>query len=144
MLHLVRFAGTEAALRFGGRAVSALLGAILIAACGTLPAPGQASPEVVLNSYLVALQAGKCEQARAYATPSFVVGNGDLCGALDVLAFGPLTGPATPQDGEVIFSTTLTTSGDGASIPAGDSLWFYSLVRQPDGSWRIVGGGSGP
>jgi hypothetical protein len=78
------------------------------------------------------------------ATPSFVAGNGELCGVVDVMAFGPLTGPATPQDGEVVFSTTLTTSGDGVSILAGDTLWFYTLLRQPDGEWRLAGGGTGP
>jgi hypothetical protein len=117
---------------------------IVVAACGILPTAGQPPPEQVLNTYLAALQADDCERTRSLITPSFVAGNGDLCGMLDVLAVGPLSEPATPQDGELLFSTTLTTSGDGVSIEAGDTLWFYTLVRQPDGSWRIAGGGTGP
>lgn len=98
----------------------------------------------MLNAYLDALESDDCERARSLALPTFVVGNGELCGALDVLAFSQLMGPATPRDGEVIFSTTLTTRGDGVSIEEGDTLWFYQLVRQPNGAWRLAGGGTGP
>jgi hypothetical protein len=98
----------------------------------------------VLGAYLTALRAGDCDTARALTMSTFVVGNGELCGALHVSAFSSLTGPATPDDREVVFATTLTTNGDGASIPAGDITWFYALDQQPSGAWRLAGGGSGP
>jgi hypothetical protein len=117
-----------------------------ISACGSLISlpPDSSPPDVVLNAYLAALKAGDCETARALETPTLVVGNGELCGALEVRAFTPLHGPATPQDGEVVFSTVLTTKGGDVSMPDGDHDWFYTLIRQPNGSWRVAGGGSGP
>jgi hypothetical protein len=72
------------------------------------------------------------------------VGNGELCGVLDVTAFTGPDGGARPSDDELVYSTTLTTRGGDRSMPDGDHTWFYSLVRQPDGEWRIAGGGSGP
>ncbi len=138
--------GSRAAVvrRHGRQATLTLLAAAIIAACGTLPIPDQAPPDAVLSAYLAALRAGDCERTRSLATPAFVAGNGDLCGVLDVTAFTSLTGPATPDGGEVVFSTTLTTRGGDVSMPDGDHTWFYTLIRQPDGAWRIAGGGSGP
>lgn len=132
--------------RRGRNAALTLLAVAAIAACGprTVLPPDSAPPAVVLNAYLTALLAGDCDTARALATPTFFRGNGELCGGPDVSAFTPLRGPATPRDGEVVFSTTLTTRGGDGSMPDGDNLWFYSLVRQPNGAWRLAGGGSGP
>lgn len=124
-------------------AALSILTSALVAACGNIPVADQSRPEVVLTRYLAALEAGDCERTRSLATPSFIV-NGDLCGVLDVVAYGPLTEPATPQDGEVIYSTTLTTRGGDVSMPDGDHTWFFSLHRQPNGAWRVAGGGSGP
>ena len=50
---------------------------------------------------------------------------------------------ATPGN-EAIFSTNLITEGGDASLPDGLHTWFYTLIRQADGAWRLVGGGSGP
>jgi hypothetical protein len=104
--------------------------------------PDSASPATVLDAYLTALTGNDCQTARALGTSSF--GNGELCGAVHVSTYSVDPTPAMPTDGEVIFATTLTTSGDGASIAAGDVTWFYDLVRQSNGAWRIIGGGSGP
>ena len=117
-----------------------------LAGCGSgaaLP-PDSAPPEVVLTAYLIALKAGDCGTAHQLADPSFTRSNGDLCGDLHVSAFSPLTGPATPRDGEVVFSTELTTSGGDFSMRDGQHTVFYTLDRQPNGVWRISGGGSGP
>jgi hypothetical protein len=120
---------------------------LIVAGCwssrAVLP-PDSAPPAAVLDAYLKALNGGDCQTARALVTSTFTVGNGELCGAVRVSAYSVNPTPATPPDGEVIFATTLTTSGDGVSIPAGDVTWFYDLVHQPSGAWRIVGGGSGP
>jgi hypothetical protein len=133
------------------RGLAGLLAALVlavgvVAACrsGAVQIPDSAPPAVVLDVYLRALEAGDCDAARALATSTFVVGNGELCGVLDVTGFNGLTGPAVPRDGEVVFSTTLTTGGDDRSIQEGDQTWFYTLVRQPNGAWRLAGGGSGP
>jgi hypothetical protein len=121
-----------------------------VPACSHIPSstpagsPGVAPPEVVLSDYLAALQAGDCRTAHQFATSTFIVGNGELCGVLHVSAFTPLTGPATPRDGEVVFSSELTTSGGDVSMPDGQHTWFYTLDRQSNGAWRITGGGSGP
>jgi hypothetical protein len=134
--------------RRGGRAAAlSLVAAMVVVACGihaALP-PDTAPPDVVLNAYLTALRESDCETAHALATSTFVKGNGELCGDLHVAAFTVDGPPATPPDGEVIFATTLTTSGSGdGSVPAGEVTWFYSLVQQPGGAWRLTGGGSGP
>lgn len=107
--------------------------------------PGRdATPSEVLNAYLGALQAGDCQAAHALATSTFVRGNGDLCGVLTLTAYTLAGKPAQPGDGEVIFSTALTTEGGDGSMPDGRHTWFYSLMKQPSGDWRLVGGGSGP
>lgn len=121
---------------------------LLLAACSrgqsvALPAK-DAAPAEVLTTYLQALRSGDCQSAHALATSSFVHGNGELCGDLTVSAYTPLGEPATPRDGEVVFGTNLTTKGGDGSMPDGNHTWFYTLDRQPDGTWRIVGGGSGP
>lgn len=132
--------------RCGRGAALALLALTTVAACGspTILPPDSASPALVLDAYMKALRSGDCATSRALSTQTFVVGNGELCGALHVTAFTALGGPATPRDGEVVFSTTVTTRGGDASMPDGDHLWFYTLTRQPSGAWRLSGGGTGP
>jgi len=107
--------------------------------------PVSAPPDVVLDAYLQALLAGDCATAHTLVTATFIIGNGELCGALTVTAarIDPV-GPARPSDHEVVFGTTLTTVGGDASMPDGEQTWFYDLQRQPDGAWRLTGGGSGP
>jgi cellulase/cellobiase CelA1 len=136
-----------------GLVVLALLTLAATAACSpaapvpsaaTLPPP-TAAPEVVLDAYLRALVAGDCDTGRKLATATFAKGNGELCGDTHVSAYQINPVPARPNAGEVVFSTTVTTTGtaDGSILP-GAMTWFYSLDQQPDGSWRLVGGGSGP
>jgi hypothetical protein len=76
--------------------------------------------------------------------PPFGFGNGELCGHTTVRSFAFDGPPATPSDNEVVFATTLDTTGSAGSIEPGSLTWFYDLLRQPDGAWRIAGGGSGP
>jgi hypothetical protein len=119
--------------------------AIAFSSCGSRAAmpPDSAPADVVLRAYLSALLAGDCDRAHAFATPTFTFGNGELCGGLHVSAVGPVGEPAA-AGAERVFAVTLTTSGDGVSIRAGEVTWFYSLVLQSTGAWRLVGGGSGP
>ena len=132
----------------GARRVAAVGGRPL-AGTGRLEAPRcrarGGAPEVVLDAYFGALVAGDCDTGRKLATATLVYGNGDLCGATRVSAYEINSVPARPNAAEVVFSTTVTTTGtaDG-SIHPGAMTWFYSLDKQPDGSWRLVGGGSGP
>jgi hypothetical protein len=133
-----------------GRVVPGVLALSLLVACSNTPVrsvpmpPSDATPARVLTTYLQALRAGDCPTARALGTSTFVPGNGELCGHLTVKANTPLGTPAERGDGEVIFSTVLTTDGGDDSMPDGDHIWFYSLKRQPAGMWRLIAGGSGP
>lgn len=108
------------------------------------PPPAGASHALVLETYLQALVAEDCDTAHTLGVDTFTVGNGELCEAVDVTAFEPIGEPAGPHDGEVTYSTVLTTSGtrDG-SIQPGRLTWFYSLANR-EGEWRLIGGGSGP
>jgi hypothetical protein len=127
--------------------LGSLLLALVLGGCGPavqLP-PDSAAPAVVLDAYLRALVAGDCNTGRQLATESFGKGSGELCGNARVSAYRIDGEPARPSADEVVFSTTLTTAGsDDGSIEPGEIIWFYSLDRQPNGSWRIVGGGTGP
>jgi hypothetical protein len=131
--------------RLGAVVVSALL---VVAACarpGFSVPPDSAPPEVVLATYLRALVVGDCAAGKALGTATFRLGNGELCGATSVSSF-TIQGPAPdPNATELVFATMLVTTGtaDG-SIQPGSMTWFYDLRREPDGSWRLVGGGSGP
>ena len=98
----------------------------------------------MLEAYLEALVAGDCTTTRALSTDAGRQGNGDLCGGVRVSAYRIAGEPATPNDHEVVFGTTVQTTGGDVSLPDGPHTWFYDLVRQPDGAWRIAGGGSGP
>lgn len=109
--------------------------------------PDSAAPEVVLDTYLRALAAGDCETGRKLGAGMFLAGDdGDLCGQTRVTAYQLAPGePAHPNASEDVFAVELTTTGsDDGTIRPGGLAWFYSLDRQPDGTWRITGGGSGP
>jgi hypothetical protein len=133
---------------------AALAAACLLCASGCgrestirLPDP-DAPPDVVLVTYLQALRAGDCPTAQSLVTSTFTIGNGELCGALDVVSFRQPSSPPSAThgdgDGEVVFSTVLTVRGGDVSMPDGEHVWFYVLRQQDDGEWRLVGGGSGP
>lgn len=126
---------------------AALLVGLIVIACASLrPVPSiGAPPRDVLVAYLDALVANDCASARQFVVQTFTKGSGELCGAVRVTRASIVDGdPAMPNPTEVEFATTLTTNGDGASIPPGDITWFVVLDRQPNGAWRITGGGSGP
>ena len=130
---------------------------VLLIAAACAPAGAESSPdaiaippdaapaETVLQTYLSALLLGDCATAHQLTTPTFRKGNGELCGFVRVTNARIDGAPATPSATETVFGTTLTTDGDGGkSIEAGELMWFYDLIRQPSGAWRIAGGGSGP
>ena len=121
---------------------------LAVAGCGASsvsPPPDSAAPDVVLGVYLDALVRGDCSAGQTLGTSTFVFGNGDLCGHTKVSAFSVASPPAEPNPTQVVFATTLVTSGtsDG-SISPGSITWFYTLKLQPSGSWRLAGGGGGP
>jgi hypothetical protein len=120
---------------------------ILLAACARSPValpPDSAPPAVVLDAYLTAIQAGNCEGARALATPKFSDGTDSYCRGVRVTGFGALVDPAQPNTSEVEFSLEVKTSGGDQTVPDGWHTWFFSLVRQAGGAWRVDGGGDGP
>ena len=119
---------------------------LMLAACAptAVLTPTSTDPGVVLDTYLRALLAGDCDTGGKLATESFRKGNGELCGLTRVMAYR-IDGSVQPSPNEVVFSSRLTTTGTpDHSIVPGEMIWFYSLHRQPDGSWRLAGGGSGP
>lgn len=128
-----------------------LLTATATASCSPAPAapafsmpPASAGADVVLDTYLRAVVAGDCADARRLTTATFGKGSGELCGDPGVSAYKVNPVPAGGAT-ELVYATTVTTgdSSDG-SIRAGSMTWFYDLVKQPDGTWRVAGGGSGP
>jgi hypothetical protein len=150
--------GTTARGGFGGMSlrrfgllVLVLSNTAVAAGCSAAPPraaislpPASAGAEVVLDAYLRALVADDCDTGRRLATATFAWGSGELCGATRVTAYTINPVPAGSAT-EKVFATTITTSGtaDG-SIQAGAMTWFYDLMQQADGSWRLAGGGSGP
>lgn len=108
--------------------------------------PTTAGPEAVLDAYLRTLLAGDCSTGRRLWVPvAHQTGDGDLCGDAWVWSYRIDGPPATLSASEADYAVTLTTTGSGdGSISAGQITWFYGLIQQPDGSWRIAGGGSGP
>jgi len=120
---------------------------MLVAGCATfIPPPASASPDVVLTAYLDALVHGDCSAGKALGSAHFVqVGGGELCGATQVKSFRIGGAAPSPFSDEVVYATTLVTTGSAdGSVPPGTLTRFYDLKRQSDGAWRLVGGGSGP
>lgn len=124
---------------------------VLVALCGlaactrapkSLPAAG-ATPRQVLDAYLLALQAGDCATANAYAVDRFLA-DGELCGRVNVLAYRSDAYRAQASPDEVVLAETLTIKGGDESLPDGAHEWFYTLRRQPSGAWRLSTAGSGP
>jgi hypothetical protein len=123
-----------------------VLTAALVAGCAgpsiTAP-PTSAAPSVVLETYLRAFEAGNCGAGRQVWHASGDAG--DLCGATTLSAYQFTGPPATPSATEVEYAVDLTTTGTGdGSVQPGQTLWFFQLDRQADGSWRITQAGSGP
>jgi hypothetical protein len=130
------------------RRTTLIVVAILVASCSAStfsPPPDSAGPDVVLRAYLDGLVKGDCSAGRLLGIATFDASNGDLCGHTNVRSYTVLGAPPPPNTTEAVFATTLVTSGtpDG-SIQPGSLTWFYQLKRQPSGSWRLAGGGSGP
>jgi hypothetical protein len=127
---------------------------MVVAACGEgqesatggrqLP-PDSAPPDVVLQAYLEAVRVGDCATAGHFVVPAtFRKGNGELCGGIHLHGYRQSGVPLTPNANEILVGMTLTTDGSSdGSIPAGDLLCTYDLVRQPTGAWRIVAAGQG-
>jgi hypothetical protein len=114
------------------------------AGCRIVLPPDSASPGVVLNAYLGALQAGDCDAASRLATPGYARETVAFCGGVRVTAFSVYSNPAILGDNEIEYGLSLTTSGGDETLPDGSHTWFYSLVRPSGGPWRVEGGGGGP
>ena len=136
-----------------GRGAAALLSAALTAllvSCGhaqpaALPTPTMTSPDSVLEAYLAAFKQGDCVRTEALTAGTFRVGNGQLCGSVTISDYRN-DGFATTADDSRVYSVRLVVSQGSAdgTVPEGDVTWFYSLTRQPDATWLLTGGGSGP
>ena len=87
--------------RSAAAAAVALTTLVGLAACThapkSLPSAG-ATPRQVLDAYLLALQAGDCATANAYAVDRFLA-DGELCGRVNVLAYRTDPYRAQPSPG---------------------------------------------
>jgi len=103
-----------------------------------------AAAVAILDTYLQALVVGDCTMADEFTAAAFEMGNGELCGDVQVSKHSSPKQLSTPNPDERDFEVTLTTDGstDG-SVPPGELTWFYVVQRQPGGGWLITGGGSG-
>ena len=136
-------------IRGGSACVVFAVGLFVTGGCGgpseRVPLPPRgAGPDVVMDAYLTALRAGDCDTTAALGVPPFGFGNGALCGHLTVEAVTRDGAPAEPNPDERVYATTVSVSDGDPSMEDGEHLWFYSLRRQPDGSWRLAGGGTAP
>lgn len=115
-----------------------------IATLSAIP-PDSAQPEVVLEAYLRASQAGDCTTAKQLTMP--LVLNQDyveLCGATRVTAFA-IVGVRAPVDPETTrltarLSITRTFPGSSTGLSADAINGTYFLQRQSNGAWRIIEG----
>jgi hypothetical protein len=113
-------------------------------ATGVQTAPDPTSPGQVVDAYLTAFRVGDCDEGGRWTSESFP-GNGDLCGFVTIDDY-TVNGAATPTPDQQVFAVDLHVtkgSADG-TVPEGEVTWFYQLNRQADGTWKIIGGGSGP
>ena len=128
-------------------ALSAAAILVLLAGCARSPVvlpPASASPAIVLDAYLDALQSGDCRVARALATAGFADQSDAFCSGVRVTAYSVFPDPSIVNGNYVEFTLSLTTSGRDETLLAGSHTWFYALTRQTGGAWRVDGGGDGP
>jgi hypothetical protein len=104
--------------------------------------PDSAPPEVVLDAYLRALQAGDCDTAGKLTIPRlFGPSMVDLCGVTGVPAFSVLGDPVVVDPDTVRMRVSLAITGTNHGLAAGEITFTYFLQQQPTGAWRIVDGG---
>ncbi|MEJ7648339.1 MAG: hypothetical protein WKF57_04710 [Nakamurella sp.] len=119
---------------------------------GTPSDPGSETPDLrtplsVVTGYLAAARAGRCEEAAAtyWGPPPAVGERGDLCDStISDFDVGPREAPSASARTDVVAATLTTDGSSDQTVPPGTIVWFYQLERQPDGTWRIIEGGSGP
>jgi hypothetical protein len=103
------------------------------------------SPAIVLGEYLAAWRAGDCVAASRLGTVTFAAHRAQQCDAIHLDAYAVNPTPARPDPSLAEYAVRLTTDGsaDGTVRP-GQLTWFFSVTRQPDGTWRLSDAGSGP
>lgn len=106
----------------------------------TIP-PDSAPPEVVLDAYLRALQAGDCRTASQLTNPlvlnkEYV----DLCAVTRVTAFSILGDPAVVDPYTVRLRASITITGTANGILPGEIAETFFVQQQPSGAWRIIEG----
>jgi hypothetical protein len=103
------------------------------------------SPAIVLGECLGAWRAGDCIGASRLTTATFAAHRAKQCDAIHLMAYSINPTPARPDPALAEYAVRLTTGGspDG-TVPPGAVTWFFSLARQPDGTWRLSDAGGGP
>ena len=61
-----------------------------------------------------------------------------------VTGYSVFADPSIVNVNYVEFTLSMTTLGGDETVTDGSHTWFYSLVRQVGGAWRVGNGGGGP
>ncbi|GAA2022799.1 hypothetical protein WDZ16_12715 [Pseudokineococcus marinus] len=142
--------------------VLVLIPLLAVAGCGGPRVPTLAAgspPEVVVATYLAAVQAGDEDAARSLSTPEHEASGSGLAAGPAVsirdLLLEPAeerptdedapTGesPAGGHDEAVDVRATFVLGGGDASLPDGPTVWSFLLVRDDGGPWLVTGEGGG-
>ena len=115
-----------------------------------VPLPGaDATPEEVVTAYIKAFNAGDCDSMAALSDPVNSVKG--WCGRINAsnVTFGEpfadvCCGPGQEHEQVIHLPVEFRTRGGDSSMPDGDHVWGYILVRDRDGErWRVAAEGVG-
>jgi hypothetical protein len=105
--------------------------------------PDDSGPREVLEVFLKSLVIHDCAVTRQLSTEAGFVEIGGFCQRIYVANFAIADG-VTVQPDALRFTTRLTINPGSDVFPEGDQTVHFSLARQSNGAWRVIGGGAGP
>lgn len=106
--------------------------------------PDAATPRDVLEVFLKSFAIGDCAVTRELSTPSGFMQVGGFCDRIHVVDFEILGDGSASGPDAITFGTSLTIDRGTDVLRPGDHTVFFSLGREPNGPWRVTGGGTGP
>lgn len=101
-------------------------------------------PRGVLEVFLKTLVIHDCAAAMELSTPAGFAEVGGFCERINVVDFVIRGDAMSDHPDAVTFATRLTIDGANDVMAPGDHAVFFSLAREPDGPWRVSGGGTRP
>lgn len=103
----------------------------------------QTDARTVAQAYVDALLRGDCGTADLLATAQYAASPQIGCGAGRAISAQLDVAGAHPNADEAVYGVTMGVV-DVLGLDSGEHLLFMQLFRQPDGTWRVNGIGSGP